>query len=238
MGLPECPNEADYVIDLIQSQGFEFIFQHYETISSDFNEHAIQLCRRLKKLANYRPMQINSHTGLDHFSVQQNRSLLVMAEAISRQNNIPICHETHRRRFAYGAHRMEEYSDLQPPLTLDISHWFCVAETYLDDQRKAVTNILPWVKHLHLRIGHPQGPQIVSFQGSYEKEAINQHLAVWNELAEIHRGQDIILPATLEMGPPPYMSQVPYGKNKLKWQFELNCQLLSIFKQSINAIVT
>ena len=238
LGLPESPDEADQVLALIKSQGFKFILQHYETINSDFNQHAKQLCKRLTELAHYQPLQINSHTGLDHFSVSQNRSLLIMAEEISRKNNITICHETHRRRFAYAAHRMAHYSELQPPLTLDISHWFCVAESYLDDQREAIANILPWVKQLHLRIGHKQGPQLASLQGDYAKEAISQHFTVWNELAKLYNGRDIVLPATLEMGPPPYMPLVPTGKNKREWQFELNCQLLKIFKQSIDATVT
>ena len=238
LGLPDCHDEAEHVIGLIQSHGFKFILQHYETSDSDFSQHAEQLCRRLTRLAHYQPLQINSHTGLDHFSVAQNSSLLIMAEQISRKSNITICHETHRRRFAYGAHRMAHYSELQPPLTLDISHWFCVAENYLDDQREAVAKILPWVKQLHLRIGHTQGSQIASLQGSYAKEAIRQHFAVWNQLAELHSDRNMILPATLEMGPPPYMPEVPAGKNKREWQFELNCQLLNIFKQSINATVT
>ena len=237
LGLPESPDEAEYVIGLIQSHGLKFILQHYETVSSNFNQHAKQLCRRLTALAQYQPLQINSHTGLDHFSVAQNRSLLMMAEEISRKNNITICHETHRRRFSYGIHRMAQYSEQQPLLTLDISHWFCVAETYLDDQREAITNILPWVKQLHLRIGHTQGPQLASLQGSYAEEAIRQHFAVWNELAKLYNERDIILPATLEMGPPPYMPVVPIEKQKREWQFELNCQLLEIFKQSINATV-
>jgi len=127
---------------------------------------------------------------------------------------------------------------MKPALTLDISHWFCVAESYLEDQQKAVINILTWVKQLHLRIGHTEEPQVASLQCSYAKEAIIQHFAVWNDLVEMHSNQeDIVIPATLEMGPPPYMPVVPAGKNARKWQFELNCQLLHLFRQNVKALV-
>lgn len=237
LGLPESPDEAEQVLGLIQSRGFQFILQHYETDTSDFYQHEDQLYQRLTTLAQYQPLQINSHTGLDHFSVAQNSALLILAEEISTQHNILICHETHRRRFAYGVHRMAEYRELQPPLTLDISHWFCVAESYLEDQRQAVSEILPWVKQLHLRIGHTQGPQLGSLEGAYAERAIREHFTLWNALAELHSDQDIIIPATLEMGPRPYMPVVPEGRETSEWQFALNCQLLKMFKQSVNATV-
>src|SRR3546814_17835950 len=61
-------------------------------------------------------------------------------QTVSRESNIPIIHETHRNKWSYAAHVVKDYLSTFPrlELALDLSHWVCVSESYLDDQQEAV----------------------------------------------------------------------------------------------------
>ncbi|MGA0274226.1 MAG: sugar phosphate isomerase/epimerase, partial [Flavobacteriaceae bacterium] len=49
-----------------------------------------------------KPYAINSHTGSDFFSFEQNKKFILLANKLSKKYKIPIYHETHRGRFSYS----------------------------------------------------------------------------------------------------------------------------------------
>src|SRR3546814_6225271 len=60
-------------------------------------------------------------------------------QTVSRESNIPIIHETHRNKWSYAAHVVKDYLSTFPrlELALDLSHWVCVSESYLEEDRKS-----------------------------------------------------------------------------------------------------
>ena len=48
-------------------------------------------------------------------------------------------------------------------LALDISHWICVSESYLEDQQEAIDLSIQHTVHLHARVGHREGLQVTCF---------------------------------------------------------------------------
>ena len=127
---------------------------------------------------------------------------------ISEQTSVSIYHETHRNKWAYAAHTaapfLNKYEDLL--LTLDISHWFCVSESYLHDQQNTVEKAIQQARHIHARVGHIQGPQVYDPALPEYGEALNEHLKVWDKYVEQRKTSGAsYCTITPEFGPPPYM---------------------------------
>ena len=140
MSLPLEVDEKQEMIDLIKQYGLLHIAQHWETLTSNFDEHRVEFRNRLVNLATARPLLINSQTGKDYFSFDQNAELISIASEISREYQVKIIHETHRGKFSFASHITAQYLSEIPDLQLglDISHWCNVAESYLTDQQEAV----------------------------------------------------------------------------------------------------
>ena len=237
IGIPEDEKSCDELLSKIKSYGLQFIAQHWETNEADFDRHKLLFGGHLKRLAKTKPVQINSHTGKDFFSIEQNIELLRIAIEISKESNVPISHETHRGRFSFAAHITKMYLELFPalPVTLDISHWICVAESLLFDQEETVKKCFAHVRHIHARIGHTQGPQVDDFRLGKWKETNERHFEIWDQIIEYHRGigsEKILF--TTEFGPPPYMQADPPEKNAIEFQFELNQYMLNQLKKRYN----
>ena len=224
--------ERNVFMDGLDKYGLRFIAQHWETATADIEQHRQQYEERLRKLAALKPLFINSHTGKDFFSYEQNCSLLGIAEKVTRETGVQVVHETHRSRFAYAAHATMPYLQERPALglTLDISHWCAVAESLLHDQQEAVTLAIKHTAHIHARVGFAQGPQVADPALPEHKEALAFHLNCWDKAVGSYKGE--FLSITPEFGPLPYMpaGQPPdqqwqnnlYIMNLLKNRYQLN----------------
>ena len=62
----------------------------------------------------------------------------------------------------FAAHIARQFIEKIPELrlTLDISHWTCVAGSLLYDQEETVLKALERTDHIHSRVGLKNGPQI------------------------------------------------------------------------------
>lgn len=198
---PETP-PAD-VRHLMKQTGLQLIAQQVLVHTADFAEHQHQMTAELYRLAEYAPVKINSHTGKDFFSVEQNLTLLQTAHAISAEINIPVIHETHRSRFSYAAHVCKHYleHDTDLSLTADFSHWCVVAESLLADQPDALALAIQRSRHIHARVGHAQGPQVTNPDHAVWQTATQQHFHWWDQI--IAQGEPVTI--TPEFGPVPYM---------------------------------
>lgn len=227
MGLPADDQEARYVFKLLRAHGLKYILQHYETTTVNFPQHIKEYRTRLEKMAGFAPFRINSHTGKDYFSKANNLLLLREARRISDETGIPLSHETHRSRFSYAAHATRPYlvySWLR--LTWDVSHWFCVAESLLEDQTDVLDQTIARVDHIHARFGHPQGPQIGNPDDPQWAHTRQRHLKLWQAVIRCARQRGVKeLSITTEFGPPPYMPFVPAGRSSADHQFTLNYNL-------------
>ncbi|WP_257666814.1 sugar phosphate isomerase/epimerase family protein [Parapedobacter tibetensis] len=198
----------------------------------DFNTYLTAYKHQLERAVALSPVLINSHTGKDHFSVAQNEALINAADSISRAHQISIMHETHRGRFSFAAHVTRRYLERLPnlQLTLDISHWCAVHESMLDDQPEAVSLALQRTGHIHARIGHPEGPQVNDPRAPEWEEKVQRHLDWWDTIVATHRDQHKPLTITMEFGPPDYLPTLPYTRQPVADQWEINKYMFNLLK--------
>lgn len=233
MGIPENMAERERVFRLLENHGLRYILQHYETNDADFNQHSTAYIARLKELSSYRPYLINTHTGRDFFSVEENTALLAAANDLEQSSAVTILHETHRGRFSYAVHSARRYFHLNwLKLTLDAAHWFCVAESLLTDQEDALEQAIQRTYHIHARIGHSQGPQVFDLRDPRWEPVVKRHFDIWDSAIRLRKeGGAREMPVTAEFGPPPYMPSLPIDMDPQQYQFKTNVEMMLLFKQ-------
>src|SRR5205085_5995170 len=108
-------------------------------------------------------------------------------------------------------------------LTLDVSHWFCVSESYLEDQQAAVDLAIRFTRHIHARVGHIEGPQVWEPAAPEYAQALQAHLAIWDKWI-LHMKQlgAEYCTITPEFGPPPYLVFANRSGTPFEEQWRLN----------------
>ena len=82
MSLPLDVEQRNGMVGAIAAQGLELIAQHWETVDSSFESHLAAYKMRLNNLAAASPLFINSQTGKDYYSFEQNAALIGAAAEI------------------------------------------------------------------------------------------------------------------------------------------------------------
>ena len=236
--LPMEPKERDRWVAIFRDHDLLLIAQHWETAAPHFPQYAEEYERRLRNLASAGPVFINSQTGRDFFSREQNLQLVSLAQRVAAQTGIPVYHETHRGKMSFAAHVMARLLEEAPEMavTLDISHWCCVAETMLGDQQQAVQAALARTRHIHARVGFPEGPQVGDPFAPEWKDVLETHLGWWKQVVEhwrtpAHpfRGNTI----TTEAGPVPYMPTIPHRNVPVADQWEVNVAMMRYLNEEL-----
>jgi sugar phosphate isomerase/epimerase len=233
------------VVNLLEKYGLEFaivmaVTQHYP----DFIEYLYELESKLKYLSqlasrNTKPLFITAQTGREYFTAEQVEKTLECCRKISEQTGVPIYHETHRNKWAYAAHAtkpfLEKHEDLF--LTFDISHWFCVSESYLHDQQQTVEKAIKQARHIHARVGHTQGPQVYDPALPEYAQALDEHVKVWDKYIQ-HRQMSGASYCTItpEFGPPPYMVFANRNGSPHEEQWRLNLWMKDHIQKRFNNI--
>ncbi len=198
-----------------------------------FNEHFQIYKNNLKRALTLSPERVNCHTGRDYFTQSQANAFFQESSEQAAASGISITHETHRARILFASHISEAYlkafADLR--LTLDISHWVNVASSLLADQKAAVKLALERTDHVHARVGYAHGPQVNDPRAPEWKTAFDAHLAWWDAVAEQKRAQSGKLTMTTEFGPFPYMPTLPYTKQAVGNQWEINEFMLNFWRK-------
>jgi sugar phosphate isomerase/epimerase len=223
----------DEIWNLAARHDMLLIPQHYDTYEADYSKHYDLYCAWLEKIKPYKAIKINSQTGKDFFSFEQNHSLIQVAENFSEKTAIPVYHETHRNKFSFAAHITKAYlqkiSSLQ--ITLDISHWVCVAESFLEDQIDSVELAIKRTGHLHARVGYTEGPQVPDPRINEWQAALQAHLAWWDKIAARKKNEDDILTITPEFGPFPYMMPLPATNEPIANQWDVNVYMMTLLRE-------
>lgn len=227
-------NELLAVADVLAKHDLRFIAQHYDTYEADFAQHHALYAAWFDLIKPLKPFRIDSQTGKDFFSFEQNKSLIDVARAYTAETGIAVFHETHRNKFSFAAHITHDYLKAIPDLniTLDASHWVNVAESYLADQPDAVQLALERTEHIHARVGHPEGPQIPDPRVPEWQPAVDVHLGWWDRVVARKRqeGPDALLTITPEFGPPPYLVTLPFTQQPITNQWAVNAFMLNLLK--------
>ena len=221
--------ELDEVWNTAAKHNLAIIAQHYDTYEANFSKHAELYQAWLQKMKPYPVEKINSQTGKDFFSFSQNESLIKAASA----SGLPVVHETHRNKFSYAAHVTQKYLEAIPglKLTLDASHWVCVAESFLDDQPQAMQLAIERTAHIHARVGYTEGPQVPDPRLPEWQEALNKHLGWWDKVVALKTKESTRLTITPEFGPFPYMVHMPATGIPITNQWEVNSYLMQLLKK-------
>jgi len=238
MSLPIDSDRKKEILELLKQFDLQLIAQHWETITSDYEVHIKEYRQRLENLVTSDPLFIASQTGKDFFTYEQNAALIQIADEISDNYDIKILHETHRGKFSFAAHIASRYMEKIPGLRLclDISHWCNVAESWLDDQADAVHLAFSRADHIHARIGFPEGPQIPDPRAPEWKEALDRYTGWWSRVINHRRKEGWKeFTVTPEFGPFPYMTVLPFTKQPITNQWEVNKFMMDYLRMALES---
>ena len=234
--LPLNPAEKQTILDTLRQYDLKLIGQYYQSFETDFEAHSANYEWSLRNLIEARPLFINCQTGKDFFTFEQNQKLMELAARLATASGIRIIHETHRGKSLFAAHITRQFLEKIPTLrlTLDISHWCTVHESFLDNQTQAVELAIRHTDHIHSRVGHPEGPQVNDPRAPEWKPALDAHLAWWDRVVEQHRTANTPLTITTEFGPPTYMPTLPYTELPVGDQSAINVYMMNLLKTRWN----
>jgi len=221
--------ELNDVWNIVTKHNLKIIPQHYDTYEADFFRHFDLFNQWIEKIKQFPAQKINSQTGKDFFSFEQNKTLVEVAE----NSGLNIVHETHRNKFLFAAHLSKEYLQKIPflKITLDASHWVCVAESFLEDQTDAMELAIQRAEHIHARVGYPEGPQIADPRAPEWQDALDKHLAWWDKVVLKKKAENTLLTITTEFGPFPYMVHHPVTGQPVADQWEVNVYMMELLKK-------
>lgn len=233
-GIPDDLQRRKQLLDYIEKQEWALVAQQHQAYGNSFEDFKNSFLHYLQISAEAHPLLINSHTGRDYFSYEQNLELIDLAQNFSEKQEIKVIHETHRGRFGYSPSVMNEYFKVRPGLkiTADLSHWVCVTESFLNGFKKELNEAIKRTVHVHARIGYEEGPQVPDPRAPEWKYAVDHFLTWWDKIVEIRAEQgDRVLTITTEFGPPPYLQTVPYTNKPVADQFEINCYMKELLAE-------
>ena len=259
--VPEEPIERKRFLDALGEHELLLIAHQHQAQGADFAAFKASFLRYLHLSAEGEPLAINSHTGRDYFTFEQNLELIDIAADFSAKTGLPVMHETHRGRFAYSPATIGAYFDARPELTItaDFSHWVCVSESFLENFSAPLDEAILRTRHIHARIGYEEGPQVPDPRAPEWKYAADHFLGWWDRVAEalakawgagttatggapakgaapgLMVGNSPVLTFTTEFGPAPYMPTVPFSKRPVADQFEVNCYMKDVLRQRYGA---
>ena len=235
-------NNTEFVTEFIakledvtdSNSSFRFIVQHIVPIQSGSVKNYIdEFEKQLLNLTHLQPDFINSHTGKDFFSFDDNCRVIEAAMNISSKTGVRILHETHRGRFSFHSASLIPYLKRFPEMELvgDFSHFCTVSESLLQDQKEIINQIIPYVSHIHARIGHEQAPQVndpfapewktnlTMFEGWWQDIIAQKKEKGWNSFT-----------ITPEFGPSPYMPLLPFTQQPIGNQWDINYKMMRHLK--------
>ncbi|QHS56484.1 sugar phosphate isomerase/epimerase [Mucilaginibacter sp. 14171R-50] len=231
--IPEDKVERQILYDYLQQFEMPLVAHQYQAHGATFRQFKASFIKRLTECAVAQPVLINSHTGRDWFTVQENIELIDIAHDFSIKTGIPVVHETHRGRLGYAPQSAAEMFQLceQYLLTADFSHWTCVTESMLENFEHIMDEAIKRTRHVHARIGHENGPQVPDPRASEWSYASKKFLTWWERIVlENKRAGRLVLTFTTEFGPPPYMPTLPFSNAPVADPFEINCFMKDVLK--------
>lgn len=207
-----------------------------------FQQYLTDLKIQLSTLAetgkgSLQPLFISAQVGREFFNIEEINLCLECCRQISKNSGIPVYQETHRNKWPFAVHILPPVLENNPHvlLTLDISHWFCVSESYLEDQQEAVQMAIGRTRHVHARIGHTQGPQVADPARPEYAGALEAHLKAWDKWVSGNKKKGVaICTITPEFGPPPYLTILNNNINAQQQQWKLNLWMKDLLDERYN----
>lgn len=232
--LPDSPSDKKLLFDFIQQNELHLVCHQHEAWGTTFKEFKDSYQKNLEGCAVPGPLLINSHTGKDYFTLEQNLELVDIAQEFSAKTGVVVVHETHRGRIGYSPQQIAGIFERRKDflITADLSHWTCVTESMLDNFTEIVETAIHRTRYIHARVGYEQGPQVPDPRAPEWQYALEKFLGWWDRIVAINRALNTpILPITTEFGPPPYMPIVPFTRRPVADQFGINCFMKDLVRK-------
>jgi len=231
--IPDDAAEKKALLDGLQQYELLLVAHQHQANGQTFEEFKGSFLDHLRICAATQPVLINSHTGRDYFSFEQNLALIDIAQEFSEQTGITIAHETHRGRLGSAPFTINDYFNARENflITADWSHWTCVSESMLQNFSSIVAEATKRTRHVHARVGYEQGPQVPDPRAAEWNYALNTFFTWWDDIVAYNKQQGrSLFTFTTEFGPPPYMHTMPYTQQPVADQFEINCFMKDIIR--------
>ena len=237
MFLPLIADSPETILALHEDHGLSHRIIDIITEGATPDAHRESFDMAVDRALTYQPMLINSHTGRDIFSFEENVALYRHAITRSIEVGVPIVHETHRFRPTYSAIETRRYVEAIPDLYLnaDLSHWMVVHESDLSDQQETVDLALRRSRHIHARVGFEEGPQINDPRAPEWAGHVDRHVALWQQIVDHCRNVGVAaLAITPEFGPAPYVPTIPYTQMPVVDVWEANVFMKDLLRQRLS----
>jgi sugar phosphate isomerase/epimerase len=226
--------EKKLLYDYLQKHEMYIVTHQHQVSGNTFDEFKSSYLKSLHDCAEPNPVLINSHTGRDYFSLEQNLQLIDIAQEFSTKTGITVAHETHRGRVGYSPQMANEIFAVRKDfmITADFSHWVCVTESMLENFSEILDEAIRRSRHIHTRIGFEEGPQIPDPRAKEWTYALNNFLNWWDRIISVNASDgQRIFPLTTEFGPKPYMPTIPFTNTPVADQFEINCYMKDLLRE-------
>jgi len=234
--------QVDYAEVLQWLQHYQLEFSIVMTVFNapvGADEYLLALRAQLTELCNIRndtfgPLFISAQTGREYYTAEQTDACLEVAKHVQLQTQVPVYQETHRNKWSFAAHTtfpvLQRHQELL--ITFDVSHWFCVSESYLEDQQAAVSLAVERARHIHARVGHIEGPQVFDPALPEYKTALDEHLVIWDRWIDQRKASGITwCSVTPEFGAPPYLVVGNRQEQPHEIQWRINLWMKDLLKQ-------
>jgi sugar phosphate isomerase/epimerase len=192
---------------LLDELQLDVIAHQYQAVGQAFDDYVRSFEQCIEVAASFGPVLVNSHTGRDSWTREQNLRFVEITQKAEERHGIPILHESHRRHFLYSAPAALEYFQQAPNLTItaDFAHWVCVAESLLVGHDIALEEAIRRAGHIHARVGFAEGPQVPDPFSPIWRRELEVFSDWWLRIAQRFRLEGRkCLTVTPEYGPPPY----------------------------------
>ena len=181
------------------------------------------------------PLSINSHSGRDYFTLDEQLQILDTAFNFAAKKGIQVNHETHRGRMFFSPGNADLLFNARPEVTItaDFSHWVCVAENLnLTGFEKIVDKAIRRAAHIHARVGFEEGPQVTDPRLPAWQKEVSVFLGWWDKIIEHQAGKGAsLMTVTPEFGPFPYMWQLPGTGEPVASQWDINMFTKDLLKK-------
>ena len=235
--VPEDINEKKKFIFLLDKHQLKIVSHQHQAKGNDIDEYCKSLKYYLSLSMECNPLLINSHSGRDYFSLDDQLKVIDTIEEFSVRYNIVVAHETHRGRIGYSPYNVMELFRLRPnmKITADFSHWTCVTESFLENSSAILEEAIKRTKHIHARVGYTQGPQIPDPRLAAWQEPVNFFLNIWEQIIEYQKSKEAeFFTITTEFGPPPYMWTSTSDNTPIQSQWQINLFMKDLLKNKFN----
>jgi sugar phosphate isomerase/epimerase len=166
------------------------------------------LKRNLNAAAEAGAEAVNIHAGKDWWSFDHGAEFFEQALKAVEEVKLPVTFETHRGRLLFEPQSTAKYLQKFPELkiTADFSHWTCVCESMLDDQRDQLNLAIGRTHLIHARVGHEEGPQVPDPRSERWNRYVEKFEGWWDAVKAAHESRnESVLRVDPEFGPPNYM---------------------------------